>query len=79
VEHDAIVEDHCHISTSSVVNGGTVIREQTFLGSNTTTKEYMTVGKNTVIGGGLRVMCDLQENTLMKNNQNSKGKNDESR
>ena len=21
VEHDAIVEDHCHISTSSIVNG----------------------------------------------------------
>ena len=70
VEHDAIVEDHCHISTSSVVNGGTIIREKTFIGSNTITKEYITVGKNSVIGGGLRVVSDAQENTLMKNNWN---------
>jgi len=69
VEHDAIVEDHCHISTGSIVNGGTVIREKTFIGSNTITKEYITVGKTSVIGGGLRVMSDVQENTLMKNNE----------
>jgi sugar O-acyltransferase (sialic acid O-acetyltransferase NeuD family) len=69
VEHDAIVEDHCHISTSSVVNGGTIIREKTFIGSNTITKEYITVGKTSVIGGGLRVVSDVPENTLMKNNE----------
>jgi len=69
VEHDAIVEDHCHISTSSVVNGGTIIGEKTFIGSNTITKEYITVGKNSVFGAGLRVVSDVQENTLMKNNE----------
>jgi sugar O-acyltransferase (sialic acid O-acetyltransferase NeuD family) len=68
VEHDVIVEDHCHLSTSSVVNGGSIIREKTFIGSNTTTKEFITVGKTSVIGGGLRVMSDVKENTLMKNN-----------
>ena len=69
VEHDAIVEDHCHISTSSVINGGTIIREKTFIGSNTITKEYITVGKNSVIGCGLRVVIDVQENSLIKNNE----------
>ena len=73
VEHDAIVEDHCHISTSSVINGGTIIREKTFIGSNTTTKEFITVGKTSVIGGGLRVMSDVKENTLMKNNEHIMG------
>ena len=71
VEHDAIVEDHCHISTSSIVNGGTHVREKTFLGSNATTKEYITIAENYVIGGGVRVMSDLPENTWMKNNENS--------
>jgi N,N'-diacetyllegionaminate synthase len=65
VEHDAIVEDHCHISTGSIVNGGTVIREKTFVGSNTITKEYITIGKHSVIGGGLRVVCDVPDNTWM--------------
>ena len=74
VEHDAIVADHCHISTSSVINGGAIIREKTFIGSNTITKEYLTVGKNSVIGGGLRVMNEVQENTLMKNNEPIIGK-----
>ena len=71
VEHGAIVEDHCHISTSSIVNGGTHVREKTFLGSNTTTKEYITIAENSVIGGGVRVMSDFPENTWMKNNENS--------
>jgi sugar O-acyltransferase (sialic acid O-acetyltransferase NeuD family) len=71
VEHDAIVEDHCHISTSAVINGGTIIREQTFFGSNTTTKEYITIGKYSVIGSGLRVMCDLPDNTCLKKNNQS--------
>ena len=73
VEHDAIVADHCHISTSSVINGGAMIKEKTFIGSNTITKEYLTVGKNSVIGGGLRVMNEVQENTLMKNNEHIMG------
>ena len=45
------------------------VGEKSFIGSNTITKEYITVGKTSVIGGGLRVMSDVQENTLMKNNE----------
>ena len=71
VEHDAVIEDHCHISTASVVNGGTRICKNTFIGSNTVTKENITIGMNSVIGGGLRVMCDLPENTWMKTNENN--------
>ena len=75
VEHDAIVEDHCHISTGSIVNGGTVIREKTFVGSNTITKEYITIGKDSVIGGGLRVICDVPDNTWMNKDTHSINKN----
>ena len=45
VVQNVIFEDHCRFSTSSLVKGGTVIREKTFIGSNTITIEYMTVGK----------------------------------
>ena len=45
VVQNVIFEDHCRISTSSLVKGETVIREKTFIGSNTITIEYMTVGK----------------------------------
>jgi len=39
IEHDAIIEDNCHISTSAVVNGGVCIKEDTFFGSNATSKQ----------------------------------------
>ena len=43
IEHDAIIEDNCHISTGSIVNGGVHVRENTFYGSNATSKEYIEV------------------------------------
>lgn len=43
VEHDVIIEDHCHISTASIVNGGVRVKANTFLGSNTTSKQYIEV------------------------------------
>ena len=41
IEHDCVIEPHCHISTASVVNGGTTIKQGTFFGSNATSKEYI--------------------------------------
>ncbi len=43
IEHDTTVEDHCHISTSAIANGGVIIKEGSFLGSGSTTKEYIEV------------------------------------
>jgi len=39
IEHDAQVGDHCHISTASVINGGVVVGNNTFVGSNSTSKQ----------------------------------------
>ena len=36
IEHDAVIGDHSHIATNSVVNGGVTIGENVFLGSNST-------------------------------------------
>ena len=41
IEHDATIEEHCHISTATVINGGVVVKTNSFVGSNTTTKEYI--------------------------------------
>ena len=43
IEHDVIVGDNCHISTAAIVNGGVHIRENTFYGSNATSKEYIEI------------------------------------
>jgi len=39
IEHDCIIEDHCHIATASVLNGGVVVRANSFFGSNATSKQ----------------------------------------
>jgi len=43
VEHDSIIENHCHISTGVIINGGVRVKSNSFIGSNTTTKEYIEV------------------------------------
>lgn len=43
IEHDVVIEDYCHISTGAVINGGTVVKSNTFFGSNATSKEYIEV------------------------------------
>ena len=40
IEHDSSIGDHCHISTAVVINGGVEVKENSFVGSNSTTKEY---------------------------------------
>ena len=43
IEHDSIIGNHCHISTATVINGGVKVQENSFVGSNSTTKEYTEV------------------------------------
>ncbi len=66
IEHDAIIGDHCHISTGAIINGGTVISPKTFVGSNAMTKEYIEIGEQTVIGGGVSVLQDVSPKSILK-------------
>lgn len=43
VEHDVRIEDHCHISTGAILNGGVHVKANTFYGSNATCKECVTI------------------------------------
>lgn len=52
VEHDAKVEDLVHISTGAIVNGGVVVESGTFLGSNSTTRQYIRLEGERVLQGG---------------------------
>ena len=43
IEHDAKIGNNCHISTASVINGGVVVNDGTFFGSNATSKQSIDV------------------------------------
>ena len=59
IEHDAVIEDHCHISTGAVVNGGVKIGSGSFFGSKSVCKEYIEIGENAVIGCGAIVVKNI--------------------
>jgi sugar O-acyltransferase (sialic acid O-acetyltransferase NeuD family) len=52
IEHDCSISDHCHISTNAIINGGNQIGARSFIGSNVTTKQYIKIGKNSLIKAG---------------------------
>ena len=52
IEHDATIEGSCHISTSAVVNGGMLVKEGTFFGSNAVSREYVETDHNDFIKAG---------------------------
>lgn len=66
IEHDAVIGDHCHISTSCVVNGGAKIGNGSFVGSNTVIREYIEIGENSFIGAGLRIMRPFPSDSFEK-------------
>jgi len=68
IEHDVVIEDHCHIATGAVVNGGVKIGTGTFFGSNAMSREYIEIGENCIIGGGGRVMRNLSAGNVLKKN-----------
>jgi sugar O-acyltransferase (sialic acid O-acetyltransferase NeuD family) len=53
IEHNAVIEDYCHISTAAVINGGSIVQQDSFVGSNSTTKEYIKI-KGFIKAGDLK-------------------------
>jgi len=54
IEHDAVIEEHCHISTGTIINGGVKVKANSFVGSNSTTKEYCEIDGFMKAGGVLK-------------------------
>lgn len=66
VEHDAVIRDHCHIATGAIINGGVEVKERTFIGSRVMTKEYITIGAQSFVAGGMNIYRDLPEQSTVK-------------
>jgi len=52
IEHGVQIEDFCHISTATVVNGDSIIGKGTFIGSNATISNGITIPANSIISAG---------------------------
>jgi sugar O-acyltransferase (sialic acid O-acetyltransferase NeuD family) len=66
IEHDVYIEDHCHIAPGAVLSGGTSIGRAVFFGCNAMSREQISIGAESLIGGGVSVMKNLPENSKIK-------------
>ena len=62
IGHDAVIEDHCFISSHVVVSGRVTIRSFCFVGVNATLRNAITLARGTLVGAGAIVMKDTEEN-----------------
>jgi carbonic anhydrase/acetyltransferase-like protein (isoleucine patch superfamily) len=60
VEHDARIDDNCHISTGAIVNGDCRLGRNVFLGSNAVLRNGVSVCADAVIGAGTVVVRSLE-------------------
>jgi sugar O-acyltransferase (sialic acid O-acetyltransferase NeuD family) len=58
IGHDAVIGDHCFISSHVVVSGHVRVEPYCFIGVNATLRNSITIGSETLIGAGAVVMKD---------------------
>jgi sugar O-acyltransferase (sialic acid O-acetyltransferase NeuD family) len=61
IGHDAIIEDHCFITSHVVVSGHVRVGTYSFLGVNATLRHAMTIAPHTLVGAGAVLMKDTEE------------------
>jgi len=58
IGHDAIIEDHCFLTSHVVVSGFTRVGYNSFIGVNATLRNAITIAPETLIGAGAIIMKD---------------------
>ena len=56
IGHDAVIEDHCFITSHVVVSGYVRVGTRSFLGVNATLRNSITIGEQTLVGAGAIIM-----------------------
>jgi sugar O-acyltransferase (sialic acid O-acetyltransferase NeuD family) len=60
VGHDAVIEDHCFVTSHVVISGYVRVGTRSFLGVNATLRNSITIGEQTLVGAGAIVMKDTK-------------------
>lgn len=68
IEHDACVEDYCHISTGVLVNGGCRVGAASFIGSQSVLAQGVSVASGCVVGAGSLVRKSMTRRGIYSGN-----------
>lgn len=61
VGHDSVIEDHCFITSHTVISGHVRVGAYSFIGVNATLRNAITVARHTLIGAGAVIVRDTVE------------------
>ncbi len=61
VEHDCRINSFSHVAVGTVLCGGVLVGEQTFIGANATVIQEKMIGKHCIIGAGTIVNKNVQD------------------
>jgi UDP-3-O-[3-hydroxymyristoyl] glucosamine N-acyltransferase len=61
IGHDAVIEDHCFITSHVVVSGHVRIRSYCFVGVNATLRNSIELAPATLVGAGAVIMKNTRE------------------
>ncbi len=60
IGHDALIGNHCFITSHAVISGNTRIGNNCFIGVNATVRDRVTIGDESVIGAGALILKDAE-------------------
>ena len=64
IGHDAVIDDHCFITSHVVISGHTHIKESCFIGVNATLRNNITIGERTLIVAGATILKNTEPDSV---------------
>lgn len=64
IGHDAVIEDHCYITSQVVIAGHVRVGAYSFLGVNSTVRNDVCIGRQTLVGMGAAITKDTEEKSV---------------
>lgn len=61
IEHNVVIGNHTHISTTACINGNVVVGSECFIGSGSIVMQGITIADNVIIGAGSLVRKSIHE------------------
>jgi sugar O-acyltransferase (sialic acid O-acetyltransferase NeuD family) len=61
IGHDAVIQDHCFVTSHVVISGNVVLGHHSFLGVNSTIRDSVSVAPRTLVGAGAIITSDTEE------------------
>jgi sugar O-acyltransferase (sialic acid O-acetyltransferase NeuD family) len=68
IGHHSTIEDHCFITSHTVMSGNTVLKPYTYVGVNATLIDGITIGRECTIGAGAVIIDDTEPDSTYVGN-----------